>query len=351
MRGLSSMRPRLLLSLGPVFLAAVTATTRPCWAGPTTPAAPAPPQAAPANPVVDEQTEFDKGRNAYRAQKYDEADTRFLKMLDPKDGILHDKVLIKQARMYWAATRIAQHQNEDAADLFHLILTEDRNYDPDPLAFPTDVVNAFLDTRAKYREELEASEREQYRRAAERRKRDEEGKQAELARVKLLELYATRAEVTEENSRWIALLPFGAGQFQNHQRGLGWVFASTEGLLLTGTLITVPVYLVNLHDAEVVYSVPNQAVAQQYLDRARATQYVNLALNGALILTAVIGVIQAQAAFVPEVTEFRVRTLPTVPAPASHGPTVSFGSFGAAPLPGREGQGVAGGLLTLHGAF
>jgi hypothetical protein len=347
MRGFSSMRPWLPTCLAVALSSPLCLLPTLAWAAPTPPAAP-PPQAAPGAPVIDEQTELDKARNAYRAQKYDEADSRFLKMLDPKDGTLHDKVLIKQARMYWAATRIAQHQNEDAAELFHLILTEDRNYDPDPLAFPTDVVNAFLDTRNKYREELEASERDQYRRAAERRKRDEEARQAESARVKLLEQYATRAEVTEENSRWIALLPFGAGQFQNHQRALGWVFASTEGLLLAGTLITVPVYLVNLRSANTAYSVPTQGVAQQYLDRARATQYVNLALNGALLLTGVIGVIQAQAAFVPEVTEYRVRTLPTVPAPATHGPTVSLG---AAPLPGWEGQSLAGGLLTLHGSF
>src|SRR5580698_5471153 len=104
MRSRPSMRLRLLLSLSLALPAIDIISASVCHAAPTTPLA--------GSQQVDEQTEFEKGRNAYRAQKYDEADTRFLRMLDPKAGILHDKVLIKQARMYWAATLIAEHHDE-----------------------------------------------------------------------------------------------------------------------------------------------------------------------------------------------------------------------------------------------
>lgn len=352
MRGLPSMTPRLLLPLALALVAVEVASPRVCRAGPTPqPAAPAGPQ------PVDEQTEFEKARNAYRAQKYDEADARFLKLLDPKTGLLHDRVLITQARMYWAATRIAQHHEDDATDLFEAILTDDRDYEPDPLAFPTDVGNAFIDTRARLREKLEAIQRERYQRAAERRKKEEEAKQAEVARVKMLELYATRTEVTERRRRLIALIPFGAGQFQNRQRGLGWAFLGTEAALLAGTVTTVAIYLVELHNSSAAYSASpfyssaNASLAQQYLDRARDAQYVNLAFNGALAATAVAGVIQAEAAFVPEVTEFRERPIPGIAVPPPAPPPPPSISFGVLPLPGRDGQGVVGGVLTLHATF
>src|SRR5208283_2297308 len=78
----------------------------------------APPTAAGAPAAVDEQAEFEKGRNAYRAHQYEEADGAFLRMLDPNTGTLHDKGLKKQARMYWAATQIALHQDTDASGQF-----------------------------------------------------------------------------------------------------------------------------------------------------------------------------------------------------------------------------------------
>ena len=347
------MRPRFTFATFALALTVaargVLGMPRVCWAAPVPPA---PPALAPAQPV-DEQTELEKGRNAYRAQKYDEADARFLRMLDPKNGILHDRVLIKQARMYWAATLIAEHHDEDATNLFEVILTDDRNYEPDPLAFPTEVVNAFIDTRARLREKLEAIEREQYRRAAERRVREEATRKAEIARVKMLEQLAAEAEVTEKHSRWIALLPFGVGQFQNGQKGLGAAFLGTEGTLLAGAAISIPFYISNLRDSTVVYSLADKSVSQQYLDRANTARYVNLAFNGALALTAVIGVIQAEVAFVPEVVKLRPRTPPALQVPAipAAGPVLSPLSFGAAPVPGREGRGVTGAIVGVSASF
>ncbi len=308
---------------------------------------------------MDEQAEFEKGRNAYRAQKYDEADARFLRMLDPQHGTLHDKVLIKQARMYWAATLLAEHQDEYAKSLFETILTEDHDFEPDPLAFPTEVFNAFIDTRTRLREKLEAIAREQYRRAAERRANEEAARQREAARIKLLEQMASEVEVTEKHSRWVALIPFGVGQFQNGQRGLGWFFLGTEAALVAGGLATVPIYWVDLANVRDTYTPQTSSIAQQYNDRANVVRYVNLSLNGAFAAIAIVGAIQAEAAYVPDPVKVEPRVVPDLeapelqspPGPPPTAPSLPPVSFGAAPLPGRDGHGVGGASLSLTASF
>jgi hypothetical protein len=341
------MRARLLLPALALVAVALGRVT-PVYAAP--PPAPAP-AAAPSAVMVDEQSEFEKGRNAYRAQKYDEADARFLTMLDPQHGTLHDKVLIKQARVYWAATLLALHHEEDASSQIEIILSEDRDYDPDPLAFPTDVVNAFIDTRARLRAKLEAIEREQYRRAAERRAHEEAARQEAAAHLKLVERLASEAEVTEKHSRWVALAP-GFGQFQNGQRDLGVFFLAADSLLLAGEIAAVPVYLADLADANAHYSPYTQSIARQYLDRANAARVVNLALTGALAVAVIAGAIQAEVAYVPEVVKIKPRIVPELaPAPAvSPPPSLSF-SFTGGPLAGPDGRGIRGGTAGVVGSF
>jgi hypothetical protein len=342
------MRPRLLLpAVG--LLAAALGRVTPAEAAPTP--APASPVASTAV-TVDEQSEFEKGRNAYRAQKYDEADARFLTMLAPQHGTLHDKVLIKQARMYWAATLLALHHEEDASSQIEIILSEDRDYEPDPLAFPTDVVNTFIDTRARLRAKLEEIEREQYRRAAERRAHEEATRREAAAHLKLVERLAGEAEVTRKHSRWVALAPFGIGQFQNGQTDLGVFFLAADSLLLAGEIAAVPVYLVNLSDANATYSVYTQPIAQQYLDRANAARIANLALTGAFAVAYIAGAIQAEVAFVPEVVKIKPRVIPELaPAPAAPtAPPISW-SFTGGPLAGANGQGIRGGTVGIVGSF
>jgi hypothetical protein len=310
------------------------------------------PSPSAASEPVDEQSEFEKGRNAYRAKQFEEADVRFLRMLDPEHGTLHDKVLIKQARMYRAAALVAEHQEGDAALLFETILNQDPDYEPDPLAFPTEVVNAFIDTRARLREKLAEMQRELYRRAAERRAHEDEARKREAARIKTLEKLAGEVEVTERHSRWRAILPFGVGQFQNGQRTLGWFFLGTEAALVAGGVATVPVYYVELADAHSTYTSQTRAIAQQYLDRAYAVEVLNNALYGVLAATVIAGAIQAEVAFVPDPVITKPRIVPGVTTPLE--PTSAAPpplTFGASPLSGRDGRSFAGAQLSVGGTF
>ena len=67
---------------------------------------------------ADDQAELDKGRNAYLGRQYDVADQRFREMLDPKNGTIHDPVLLNQANMYWDAVMLALNKKDDSSKIF-----------------------------------------------------------------------------------------------------------------------------------------------------------------------------------------------------------------------------------------
>lgn len=264
--------------------------------------------------AADEQSELEKGRNAYYAQQYAEADTRFRELLDPATGTLHEPALIAQARMLWGAVKYAQGKKAEANAIFEKLLLEDPQFEPDPLAFPTDVINAFIDARARIRDKLNAAAQAAARREAERRAREEEEKRRQAERIALLERLATEEKITERHSRWVAMIPFGVGQFQNKKPALGWAFLIAESALLAGAVATVPIYDAQVRDAERAnldrrYSDVNERLAQASVTRA----WNNVLVTG-FVVTAVLGIAQAQATFVPETVEVKKRQIPDVAA-------------------------------------
>jgi hypothetical protein len=293
---------------------------------------------------ADEQGDLDKGRNAYLTRQYDEAAARFKTMLDPKTGTLHDPVLITQASMYWGAVMIAKQRPKDASALFEQLLLKDPHYEPDPLSFPTDVLDVFSDTRNRIRARLNAAAQEQARREADKRARDEAEKKRQIERVAMLERLASEEKTTERHARFIAFLPFGAGQFQNHQPVTGWIFFGVEAaFVITGT-IAVPLFFAEVRSARELYVESNgfhSTQAQAATDRANGYRILNLASYGAFLVTAVVGIVQANAKYEPELVLTRKRT----PLPASGAmwkPTL-------APLTNEHGA--TGGVVGIEGRF
>jgi hypothetical protein len=142
----------------------------------------------------------------------------------------------------------------------------------------------------------------------------------------MLEKMATEETVTTNHSRWVGLVPFGTGQFQNGKTTLGWVFLTMESALLLGAIVTVPIYLVDLQSRSDAYRAGQIVQAQEYIDRANVVFYTNLALNGAFAAASIVGVIEAEVNYVPSVVEVKHRTIPTlspvplvVPSPDGHG--------------------------------
>lgn len=267
---------------------------------------------------ADDQAELDKGRNAYLGRQYDEADRRFRDMLDPKTGTIHDPLLVNQAYMYWGAVMVALGRKKDASSLFEtLLLQHDSHFEPDPLSFPTAVLDVFTDTREAVRGKIQAAQDEARRQAEEKKKHDEEARQREIARQAAIEKLATTQTTIEHHSRWIALMPFGAGQFQNGRAGLGWGFLIGESALAVAAGVTGAVSLSKSSQAQDIYrnnpSPDNPSITAPATDARNEAvdwRYANLICAGAFVASAVIGIVQANIQFQSDVVTVKTRPLP-----------------------------------------
>ena len=294
-----------------------------------------------------EQTDLEKARAAYLARQYDEADARFRAILNPTTGSLRDPVLVTQARMYWGAVLLAKGRPEEATALFEKLILADPGFEPDPLSFPTDVIDLYIDTRARIRDKINAAAQQAARAEAARRAREEEARRRESARIVLLEKMASEEKIIERHSRWVALLPFGVGQFQNGQKTLGWFFLIGESALTLATAVTVPIYLYDLRNRTAAADAGDTATAKQWVARGEDVFTANLILVGALGFTAVVGVLQAQLTYVPEAVEVRRRPIP-LPQAVSQ---VTLAPLVAPVLGGGDGRGGRGITLGLTGRF
>ena len=147
-------------------------------------------------------------------------------------------------------------------------------------------------------------------------------------RIAMLEKLASEQIVTEKNSRWVALLPFGIGQFQNGQAGLGWTFLAGEGLLGAGSIVGAALTLYNTGQTQAAV-LRGDGTAAGYNARAQEAAFVGDVFGGAFLLAAAVGVIHAELAFVPERTTLKRRALPPVTwmpwiGPSGAGLTVTF---------------------------
>jgi hypothetical protein len=290
---------------------------------------------------ADEQSDLDKVRASYLAHQYDDAETRLRAMLDPNAGTVHELALVTQARMYLAAVLLAKAKQDQASTVLERLLMDDPQFEPDPLSFPTQTIDFFIDTRARLRDRLNAQAQERARFEAALKAHEEEAKRREIARVAMLEKLATEETVTTVHSRWVGLVPFGAGQFQNGKNALGWVFLATESALLLGSAITVPIYLTDLQSRSDAYRAGDNVRAQEYIDRAYTAFYANLSFVGAFALTSVIGVLEAEANYVPSMVEARHRSIPPVAPPSlapQGGPLVSPSPDGHGAIIGIVGR-------------
>ena len=296
---------------------------------------------------ADEVSDFEKGRAAYAAKNFEDADRRFHEMLDSERGSLRDPALINEARMYLGAVLFAKGQTKDAGLVFEKLLLDKPEYEPDPLRFPQDVVNFFIDTRQRIIGKINETKALRAKQEKDRRDAEIAAKQRQEARLVRLEQMASEEISVEHHSRLFALLPFGAGQFQNGDKVLGWTLLGLESSLFLAGSVTFPVYRVQLTNASQAFAQGQTVEAQQWLDRASSTRVANLALFGVFAATAVVGVLQAELAFVPEHVEVKKRAIPPV------GKLTPFATplVGNAPAAGEGNAAFRGGIVGVSGSF
>jgi hypothetical protein len=273
---------------------------------------------------ADPRADLEKAHNAYAAHKYEDAESRLRALLDAKTGTLKDPDNIADARMYLAATLLAEKKNDEAATMLEQLLLESPNYQPDPLRVSLEAADALIDAKTRIRERLAAIQAEKVRKAQEEKAKIEAAQQRQALRLAMLEKLASTEVVVERHSRWLAFVPFGVGQFQNGQTTEGWLFLTGEALLVAGSVVSGAFSYYYTTQAFNTDQRGDQATAISYENGARLAAITGDILVGGLALAAIGGIIHAQATFVPEKVETRKRELP----PLSLMPVIGPGGVG-----------------------
>lgn len=290
---------------------------------------------------ADDRAELEKARASFLARNFADAEERLRVLLDPSTG-LKERPLVSQARMYLGAAQLAQGKREDAKQTFEKLVLDDPSYEPDPLSFPSEAINTFIDVRAALLEQIKAAQVAAARLAAERKAREEAEREAYRLWLERVKAQASEEKITVRNSRVVASLPFGAGQFQNRQPVLGWLFLGTELAALGGTFVTYGMYqYARGREQEELMGFSQKG--PQYRRWAENIRFANLGFAGAFAALAAVGIVQAHLAFVPERVETKSRELPAPePVRSSSGEKERLSSTAriapvVSPLPGRDG--------------
>ncbi len=278
---------------------------------------------------ADALADLEKARGYYEAGHYSEAAERFHTLLDPKGEAARQPALLETIRTYYTACLIALGRNAEADTQIEAILRANPSASPDPVVFPGAVLDRFADVRSRLRGELNAQARVKAAQEAEEKRRAEEARLREKRRLAELERLARQEVHVYHNSRWIAALPLGAGQFQNGQNAAGWLFLGSEVALATTAVVTS--WMAQSLQTQGFDPDINQSALN---DRVHTLTTVNRASWATLIAVAVGGVVHAQLTFVPETRVVKERAIPS--------------TFAVAPVAEVEPRGA---VLGLQGVF
>jgi tetratricopeptide (TPR) repeat protein len=285
---------------------------------------------------ADSRAELEKARASFLARNWTEAEDRLRTLLDPnsKNG-LKERPLISQARMYLGATMLVQGRKDEAKEAFEKLVLDDPTFEPDPLSFPGEAINTFIDVRGSLLEQIKAATQNAARLAAEKKAKEEAEREAQRVWLEKVKAQAGEEKITVRHSRIVASLPFGVGQFQNGQQIAGFFFLSTEVLSLAGTVVTYAMFRYARDREAEELSGFNQLSAQWH-QRAEDLRLVNLGFAGGFLLLTAAGILQANLAYVPEAAETKKRDLPPLGGGARSAKAFRVMPM-AAPLPGGGG--------------
>jgi hypothetical protein len=275
---------------------------------------------------ADDAQAFELGKNPFDAGQYTEAHARLSALLDPTlpacdagpspAGRCHlgSPELIERARALDAASLLALKRDAEADVLIGTILRQSPSYTPSPAMFPQEVIDRFTMVRGTIAADLRAILQQREHEADQQRLLVQQARDAEQKWIEDIERLAARERTVEPNSRWIALVPFGIGQFQNGDLRLGVFFAAGEAVLGGASLVAVAIVNslastnINLRTAS------NQPVNTTALNaNIETATRVNQVTFGTWAALTLAGVIQAQVAFVPEKVTFHDRPIPPHP--------------------------------------
>lgn len=187
-----------------------------------------------------------------------------------------------EALQYRGASLELLGRTEEAEDAFETLVNLQPEWAINRSEFPTEVIGLFDSVRDRVEDQLNRID-EQRRRAQAVQQRERERQLAERHQ-RLLELSRPRYMVRANESHLVvALLPFGAGQFQNGQREKGFAFFGSQ---IGFTAISMTLWLLG--------SIPNldfEAGTRQGLT------YASYGVYGALVVSVLWGIVDGVVNF------------------------------------------------------
>ncbi|MGH7270135.1 MAG: hypothetical protein ACREJ3_06850, partial [Polyangiaceae bacterium] len=211
---------------------------------------------------------------------------------------------------------------------------------PDSLRVSLQATDALIDARSRLREKLASLKTEEVRQAQEAQAKADADRRRAALHLAMLEKLASEEVVVERHSRWEALVPFGVGQFQNGEDALGWIFLTGESLLALGSAAGAGVSLYDAGQASDAQA-RQDPTAPQYQQRAQLAAGIGNLFAAGFVVVAAVGIIHAEATFVPETVHMEKRVLPRLSLTPMLAPLVQRGE-------GRDGGGA---ILGMRGRF
>ena len=267
--------------------------------------------------AADELSDFESARRNYEKQNYAKAARGLESLVGGAVPRATNPVVRLEARKYLGATYLFLGKDERAREQFRSLLEEDPDYDIDPVAFPEAVVQTFQELKKEV--SVQRARKDALEAARRQRERSDEVEELvrQQQRIQALEELAAVETVEKVNSRWIAAIPFGAGQFQNEDRGLGIMFAVTESAFVAASIATFIGH----------NSLRDENPAPSEIERARRVEQAlrigNWVSVGAFLSFAIAGVVEAEVRFKPVIRTTRKRELPDdIGSPQTTGPQI-----------------------------
>ncbi|MDJ0761703.1 MAG: hypothetical protein QNJ97_01845 [Myxococcota bacterium] len=179
-----------------------------------------------------EYSQFERAKNAYERGEYEAAVSRFESLLKSD---LKNPALALECRKLAAVSYLFIGDRNAAEKHFTELLILAPTYELDPMLFPIEVVDFFVEVKQKAKARLEALQQARMRKIEEQKAEAAAKRAAELEKLRR-NIYVERT--TQQRSLLVAFMPFGAGQFQNGHTVKGALFLSGELLLAAATVST-----------------------------------------------------------------------------------------------------------------
>jgi tetratricopeptide (TPR) repeat protein len=235
--------------------------------------------------------DFQAARSLYEAHDWPRAIAAFEALVGGETPRLRSQPLVLESRKYLAAAYVFEGREEAAIAQLERLLREEPSYELDATQFPREVVQLFERVRTR---QAEVREMEHARAALD----------AEIARLRAENERLSRALSAERTidvprSQWLVQIPFGVGQFENGEEGLGWFFLVTEAISAASLGVTLALhlaYVAELQDLDAARDAGRVRQVNFAIDVLDGVNWSSAALLGAL---AIAGVVQANVAFTP----------------------------------------------------